>query len=79
MQNEVYGYTYDMNTDEMFIVLKDSEGEEYTKVCHFTTIEYHKFFAPYYGEGDLAKIQEKWKNNVNWNLDPVQQNIIPVE
>lgn len=78
MQNEVYGYKYNMNNDKMTIILKEADGDEYTKVCQFTTIDFHRFFAPYYGEGDLTKIEKKWENSSSWNLDPEQRIIVPV-
>ena len=33
MDNEVYGYKYNMNNDKMTIILKNEKGEENTKVC----------------------------------------------
>ena len=77
-KNEVYGYKYNMNNDKMTIILKDDNGKEYTKVCTFTTIDFHEFFAPYYGNGDLARIEKMWEGSFSWNLDPAQREIIPV-
>ena len=77
--NRVYGYEYNMNNDKMTVILKDEEGKEYTKVCKFTTIDFHNFFAPYYGEGDLKEIEDKWEGDPRWNLDKARCTTVPVE
>ncbi|MBR2943874.1 MAG: ATP-dependent zinc metalloprotease FtsH [Clostridia bacterium] len=76
--NRVYGYEYNMNNDKMTVILKDEEGKEYTKVCKFTTIDFHNFFAPYYGEGDLKEIEDKWDGDSRWNLDKTRCTTVPV-
>ncbi len=77
--NRVYGYEYNMNTDEMTVILKNENNKEYTKVCKFTTIDFHNFFAPYSGEGDLKEIEDKWEGDPRWNLDKARCTTVPVE
>ncbi len=78
MENRVYGYEYNLNNDKMTVILKDENGNEYTRTCKFTAIEYHWFFAPYHGDGDWAKIQYEYEKNSEWLLsDPNSYTIVP--
>ena len=77
MQNKVYGYEYNLNNDKMTVILKDENGNEYTRTCQFTVIEYHWFFAPYHGNGDWAQIQYENEKNADWHLsDPNSYTIV---
>ena len=77
MQNKVYGYEYNLNNDKMTVILKDENGNEYTRTCKFTVIEYHWFFAPYHGNGDWAEIQYENEKNTDWHLsDPNSYTIV---
>ena len=77
MNNEVYGYKFNLNNNKMTIIVKDEEGNDKTLVCLFTQVEYHDFFAPYYGNGDLQKIENTWEGNSAWNLAPDARIIVP--
>ena len=76
-RNEVYGYKFNLNNNKMTIIVKDEEGNDKTLVCLFTQVEYHDFFAPYYGNGDLQKIENTWEGNSAWNLAPDARIIVP--
>ena len=77
MNNEVYGYQYNLNNDKMTVILKDPNGNEYTRSIKFTVIEYHWFFAPYHGNGDWSEVQYKYENNSQWHLsDPNSYTIV---
>ena len=76
-RNEVYGYKFNLNNNKMTIIVKDEEGNDKSLVCSFTQVEYHDFFAPYYGDGDLAKIEKTWEGNSAWNLAPDARIIVP--
>ena len=77
-KNEVYGYKFNLNNNKMTIIVKDEEGDDKSLVCQFTQVEYHDFFAPYYGDGDLAKIEKMWEGNSAWNLAEDARIIVPV-
>ncbi len=76
-RNEVYGYQFNLNNNKMTIIVKDEEGNDKSIVCKFTQVEYHDFFAPYYGDGDLAKIEKMWEGNSSWNLAEDARIIVP--
>ena len=33
--NKIYGYEFDLNNNEMTVILKNENGEEYAEVCEF--------------------------------------------
>ena len=76
-RNEVYGYKFNLNNNKMTIIVKDEEGNDKSLVCLFTQVEYHDFFAPNNGNGDLQKIENTWEGNSAWNLAPDARIIVP--
>lgn len=69
MENEVYDWQYNQNNDKMTVVLKDENGNEYTKSCKFTFFESNCFFTDTIkGKSDYQVITEKFQYNSNWNL-----------
>ena len=86
--NKIYGYEFDLNNNEMTVILKNENGEEYAEVCEFTSIEVYKFFPINYEGAELTKIEDSFKvlnengevvDDPNWNLDKNRVNTIPIK
>ena len=77
--NKIVKYEYNQNNDKMTVEVLKEDGSTEKKICEFTSIDFHNFFAPYYGAGDLDEIEKAFENNPEWKLTDENRKIIPIK